>query len=51
MLSFSRAVRPATAGLRAARALGVRAASKHTLPELPYAYDVRGLDHTSSVTH
>jgi hypothetical protein len=41
IFSVARTVRPAAAGIRAARALGVRAASKHTLPELPYAYDAR----------
>jgi hypothetical protein len=41
MMSFTRAVRPASSALRAARSMGIRAASKHTLPELPYAYDVR----------
>jgi hypothetical protein len=40
------ALRPTNATL--ARSLAIRASSVHTLPELPYAYNVR-LIHTESI--
>jgi Fe-Mn family superoxide dismutase len=39
MLSLARTVRPTFSALRATRSLAVQVAHKHTLPELPYAYD------------